>query len=31
MAGEQAQRLLFSLSDLMVLTVLYPQATTKTS
>jgi hypothetical protein len=31
MAGEQAQRLLFSLSDLMVLTVLYPHATTKTS
>jgi hypothetical protein len=31
MAGEQAQRMLFSLSDLTVLAVLYPQATTKAS
>jgi hypothetical protein len=30
MAGE-AQRMLFSLSDLTVLAVLYPQATTKAS
>jgi hypothetical protein len=30
-AGEQAQRMLFSLSDLTVLAVLYPQASTKAS